>query len=235
MTTISISSVRGAPGVTTTSLLLASALEGGVLVEADLNGGVVAVRYQLGREPGLTTLAAANPRDSDGWREHAQDAGGVPVIVGPDAPEATESLWRTAGERLAGIVDRIEPWVVIDAGRIHRPTALVSAADLVVVLVRPVGEHLVGLTHAIRSSRLQASGKGAIAVVGEGPYRVNEIQEAFDCPVIAHLPHDPGAADQLFEGRGGRSLNRSRLARAVASLSDDLHAILGEGDMAVTR
>jgi len=235
MTTIAIASIRGAPGVTTTSLLLASALEGGVLVEADLNGGVVAVRYQLGREPGLTTLAAANPREPDGWREHAQDAGGVAVIVGPDAPESTESLWRTAGERLAGIVDRIEPWVVVDGGRINRPTALASAADIVLVLVRPVGEHLVGLTHALRSSRLQVSGEVAIAVVGEGPYRVAEIHEAFDCPVVAHLPHDPGAADQLLDGRGGRSLNRSRLARAVGSLSDDLRALVNEDDMAVTR
>lgn len=147
MTTIALTSVRGAPGVTTTSLLLASVLKGGVLVEADLTGGVVAIRYQLGREPGLTTLAAANPNYSGGWREHAQDAGGIPVLVGPDAPEATQSLWRTAGDRLAGIVDRIEPWVVIDAGRIHRAVPVVHAADLIVVLVRPVGEHLALILH----------------------------------------------------------------------------------------
>ena len=88
MTTVALTSVRGAPGVTTTSLLLASVLEGAVLVEADLTGGVVAVRYQLGREPGLTTLAAANPHDTEGWREHAQDAGGVPVLVEGHADES---------------------------------------------------------------------------------------------------------------------------------------------------
>ena len=48
MTTVALTSVRGAPGVTTTSLLLASVLKGSVLVEADLTGGVVAVRP---REP----------------------------------------------------------------------------------------------------------------------------------------------------------------------------------------
>lgn len=95
---------------------------------------------------------------------------------------------------------------------------------------------LVGLTHALRSTRRDGRGDVAIAVVGEGPYRVNEIQQAFDCPVIAHLPHDPGAAGQLLDGRGGRTmLSRSRLARAVVSLSDDLEALVDEGGMAVTR
>ena len=129
MTTVALTSVRGAPGVTTTSLLLASVLEGAVLVEADLTGGVVAVRYQLGREPGLTTLAAANPHDTEGWREHAQDAGGVPVLVGPDAPDAAESLWRSAGDRLALIVGRVDPWVMVDAGRFHR-LAVVSSPSM---------------------------------------------------------------------------------------------------------
>jgi hypothetical protein len=129
MTTVALTSVRGAPGVTTTSLLLASVLEGAVLVEADLKGGVVAVRYQLGREPGLTTLAAANPHDTDGWRDHAQDAGGVPVLVGPDAPDAAESLWRSAGDRLALIVGRVDPWVMVDAGRFHR-RAVVSSPSM---------------------------------------------------------------------------------------------------------
>lgn len=236
MTTVALTSVRGAPGVTTTSLLLASVLEGAVLVEADLNGGVVAVRYQLGREPGLTTLAAANPQDTDGWREHAQDAGGVPVLVGPDAPDAAGALWRSAGDRLALIVGRVDPWVVVDAGRIHRPVPLVRDADLVVVLVHPVGEHLVGLTHALRSLRREGCSEVAIVVMGDGPYRVNEIEPAFEYPVIAHLPHDPRAAGQLLDGRGGRSnLGRSRLARAVTTLGDDLVALMGESDMAVSR
>src|SRR3546814_11529374 len=76
MKTIALASVRGAPGVTTSALLLASRLGGSALVEADLSGGVLAVRYGLGREPGLTSLAPANPTEAGGWLEHAQDAGG---------------------------------------------------------------------------------------------------------------------------------------------------------------
>jgi MinD-like ATPase involved in chromosome partitioning or flagellar assembly len=234
MTTIALTSIRGAPGVTTTALLLASVLGGAPVAEADLSGGVIAVRYELGREPGLTTLAAANPRDPEAWRDHAQDAGGVPVLVGPDASEAAESLWRTAGERLAGVIGRIEPWVIVDAGRVHRLTPAVREADIVVVLVRPVAEHLVGLTHAIRPIRREASGELAIVVVGDGPYRAADVQSAFDHPVVAHLPHDPGAAGQLLDGRGGRStLSRSRLARAVTDLGSELEALVVEREPVV--
>lgn len=234
MTTIALTSIRGAPGVTTTSLLLASVLGGAPVAEADLSGGVIAVRYELGREPGLTTLAAANPRDPDAWRDHAQDAGGVPVLVGPDASEAAESLWRTAGDRLAGVIGRIEPWVIVDAGRVHRLTPAVTEADVVVVLVRPDAEHLVGLTHAIRPIRRKGSGELAVVVVGDGPYRASDIQATFDHPVITHLPHDPGAAGQLLDGRGGRStLSRSRLARAVTDLGSDLEALVVERESVV--
>src|SRR3546814_9009974 len=100
-----------------------------LLVEADLSGGVLAVRYGLGREPGLTSLAAANPTEEGGWLDHAQDAGGVPVLVGPDSPEAAEALWRTAGERIVTVLDRSEGWAVIDAGRVWRRPPIVDAAE----------------------------------------------------------------------------------------------------------
>lgn len=233
MTTVALLSVRGSPGVTTTSLLLASVLDGAPLVEADLSGGVVAVRYQLGREPGLTTLAAANPRTPDGWREHAQDAGGVPVLVGPDAPDSSESLWRTAGDRLAGILGRIEPWVVMDCGRVNRMTPAVRDASVVAILVRPVAEHLVGLTHALPSIRRTAVGEIVIVLVGDGPYRANEIQPTFDVPIVAELPDDPRAA-ALLEGGGSRSmLSRSRLARSVVGLRERLDSLALESAMAV--
>src|SRR3546814_17824018 len=101
MKILKLASVRGGPGVTTNSLLRACAFGDAVVVEAERDGGVLAARYGLGREPGLTTFAVSRPQDREGWRAHAQDAGGVPVLVGPDAPGASESLWRTAGERLA--------------------------------------------------------------------------------------------------------------------------------------
>ena len=105
MKTVALCSARGAPGVTTTSLLLAARMEGAALVEADLAGGVLAVRYGLGREPGLVTLAASNPAQSGGWLDHAQDAGGVAAddealpdnVSSVDSP-VSGSVWKLLRE-----------------------------------------------------------------------------------------------------------------------------------------
>ncbi len=222
MRTVALCSARGAPGVTTTSLLLASHLDA-VLVEADLAGGVVAVRYGLSREPGLVTLAAASPAGPAGWRDHAQDAGGIPVLVGPDAADTAESLWRTAGERLVAALDRSDGWAVVDAGRVWRRTRIVDAADVVLVLARPNAEELVAATHAaavLNAPGIKArGGRVGVVLVGDGPYRPGNIDDALGAPVLAHLPADESTAKHLRDGgTSGRALARSRLSRAVAGL-----------------
>ena len=222
MRTVALCSARGAPGVTTTSLLLASHLDA-VLVEADLSGGVVAVRYGLGREPGLVTLAAASPSDAGGCLDHAQDAGGVAVLVGPDAAETADSLWRTAGERIVGAIARSDGWAVADAGRVWRRTRVVEVAEVVLVLARPNVEELVSATHAVTALNAPGRGTGQVGVVlvGDGPYRQGEISDSLGAPVLAHLPEDVTTAGHLRDGgTTARSLARSRLSRAVAGLVD---------------
>jgi hypothetical protein len=215
-----VGSVRGAPGVTTTSLLLAGCLDGAVLAEADLAGGVLAVRYQLGREPGLTTLAAAGPIEPDGWRDHAQSAGGVTVLVGPDAPESSESMWNRAGSRLGAVLIGIDAPVVVDAGRLSDRTPLVSSAALVVVVVRPIAEHLVGLAHRLSGLRQTAlAGEVGVVLVGEGPYRAADVVGPLDIEVLGTLPEDHRAAEVLRGGGRPSALRRSRLARAILPLA----------------
>lgn len=229
MRLVALCSVRGAPGVTTTSLLLASALGGAVLVEADLSGGVVAIRYGLGREPGLTTLVAANPTSPSAWREHAQDAGGVPVLVGPDSPETCESLWRTAGDRLATIFDRSDGCGVVDAGRLRSVTRAVSEAHLVLLLVRPDAEQIVGARHALTTLRHAVTGDLGVVLVGNGPYSTTDVESAIGGRVIAHLPDDRSTATHLLDGRISRTrLVRSPLARAVMDLGDLVQSSLAE-------
>lgn len=229
MTLVAVGSVRGAPGVTTTALLLASCLDGAVLVEADPAGGVLAVRYGLGREPGLTTLAATPARERARLLEHAQDAGGVPVVVGPDAAEASEALWRGAGDALAAAVRDAGGWVVVDAGRVHRPTAVVRRADLVLLAVHPVAEQLVGATHLVASLRGAVDGDVAVMLVGDGPYRAADVETVLDCPVVAHLPDDEATAAHLRDGRGTRArVARSRLARAVSALAEQVEDLAAD-------
>jgi MinD-like ATPase involved in chromosome partitioning or flagellar assembly len=223
VTVVAIGSVRGAPGVTTAALLLASCLERAVLVEADPSGGVLAVRYGLGREPGLTTLAATPARERARLLDHAQDAGGVPVVVGPDAADASHALWRGAGDALATSIEHAGGWVVVDAGRVHRPTPFVRRADLVLVAVRPFAEQLVGAVHAVSLLRRTVDGDVAVVLVGDGPYRVTDVELTLGSPVLGPLPDDPATAEHLRDGRGTRAqVARSRLARAVAALAEDV-------------
>lgn len=227
MKTVAVCSSRGAPGVTTTCLLLAAQLRASVLVESDLCGGVLAVRYGLGREPGLVTLAAAHPQDPSGWLDHAQDAGGVPVLVGPDSPEAAQSLWRSAGGRLAAIIDEADGTAVVDCGRLWSRVQVLDEADLILVIARPSAEEVVSASHAIESLRRTKHASTAVVLIGDGPYRAPEIQGAVDCPVLGHLPEDRPAAQHLRDGgASSRSLARSRLARAVAGLGETVAPLL---------
>ena len=225
MKIVSLASVRGAPGVTTTALLLASTFTDGVVVEADLDGGVLAVRYGLGREPGLTTFAAAA---QEGWRAHAQDAGGVPVLVGPDAPGASASLWRTAGERITQKLGAADGIAVVDAGRLRSPVPIVSASDLVAVLVCPIAEQLIGLSHLLPTLRQAIRGQVTAVLVGDGPYNAAEVERSLAVTVVGELPDDRDAAEALRNGGSRARLTRSRLARSVTALGAQMSGTLVE-------
>lgn len=223
MTVVAVGSIRGAPGVTSTALLLAGSFEDGAIAEADLDGGVVAVRYRLGREPGLTTLAAAHSLAPEDWREHAQDAGGVPVLVGPDAPDRMDALWSRAGQRIASSLAASTGRVVVDGGRLRPCEAtaeLLAAASATVLLVRPVPEDLVGLAHRLPSLR-HAAGL-ALVLVGQGVYSPGDIEAEFGLGVLGNLPADGRAASMLSSGGSARGLARTRLARAVRTIADGI-------------
>ena len=226
MKIVTLASLRGAPGVTTTALLLASTFSDAVVVEADLDGATLAVRYGLGREPGLTTFAAGTD-GQEGWRAHAQDAGGVSVLVGPDAPAASASLWRIAGERITRELVAAEGIAVVDAGRVRSPVPLVAVSDLLVVLVRPQAEHLIALTHALPALHQAIRGKVMVVLVGDGPYRTADVESSLDVKVLLELPNDRDAAEALMTGAGSRTrLARSQLARAVTALGASVSAAL---------
>lgn len=233
MKVISLASVRGAPGVTTTAILLAPTFTDALVVEADLDGGVLAVRYGLGREPGLTTFAADGPDADGGWRAHAQDAGGVPVLVGPDAPAASTSVWRTAGERITHKLVAADGVAIVDAGRLRSPVPIVAASDLLAVFVNPVADQLVALTHLVPTLRQAVRGRVAVVLVGDGPYGVEDVERAVGVSVIGQLPNDPDAAEVLRVGGSRSHLARSQLARAVGALGVALSSVLLEPTTAV--
>lgn len=226
MTVVALGSARGAPGVTATAIALAAALPG-VLVEADVSGGVIAARYSLGREPGLTTLvASARTGAPVDWRDHAQSAGGVPALVGPDSAGIASALWKRAGDRVAHLLDRLDTTVVVDLGRMVPPIPLAGSIDVGLLVVAPRTEHLLSASH--RMSELgQAARAVGVIVVGDGPYRPGEVAESLGVDLFGVVPHDPRGAEAL-EGRGGnaRVLARSRLARAGVEIAASVSGAL---------
>lgn len=226
MSVFVIGSLHGAPGVSTTALLLAGCFTSGLLVEADSDGGVLAVRHGLGREPGLRTLAGV--RTTVGWGPHAQTIGGVPVLVGPESPERTAALWAHAGDRITAVLTAPDvngpADVVVDVGRLRTgwpPPALVKVASRWLVVVQPVAEELVVLSQRLPAWTAAAIPVGVV-LAGSGPYTAADVTGEFGVEVLATLPVDRRAASTLTNGGSRRVLARSGLARAVRSLADTL-------------
>lgn len=230
MTVVVVGSVRGGPGVTSAALLLGGWLEDSVVAEADIDGGVIAVRYRLGREPGLSTLAAAHMVDPEDWRDHAQDAGGVPVLVGPDAPDRMAMLWSRAGSRLGSALAASRAIVVVDGGRLRPGDAtsgLRAVSTLTLLLVRPMPEELVGLAHRLPALH----GRAALVLVGSGAYSPTDVSAEFGLDVLGTLPDDRRATALLTAGAVfSRGLARTALARGMRTVADAVATRVDKGD-----
>ncbi|MGH9158318.1 MAG: chromosome partitioning protein [Acidimicrobiales bacterium] len=219
MSMLAVGSVRSA-GATTLALTLAGCIEGAVLVEADADGGVLALRYGLSREPGLLSLAASRQASGESLLEHAQRLpGGLPVIVAPESPQRAAQLLRTAGQRVATVLAGVEDTqVVVDVGRLS-PTSpagtVASSASVVLIVARPRAEELVAA-----AERVAALGDGAgLVLVGSGPYSAADVATQLGCRVFGSIADDVRAAQAMAEGGGPRRLARSALVRSARTLA----------------
>ncbi len=224
MSLIVVGSARGGPGVTTLALALAGWLRDAVLAEADACGGVLALRYQLGREPGLLTLAADRRAGSEEVLAHAQRLpGGMPVLVGPESPEQARLLWRRAGVHLVKALGALDRPVVVDAGRLdlteHSDT-LLPAASLVLLVLRGRAEELVAAAQRMRA--LAGVVPVGLVLVGDGPYRAADVATQLRADVLAVLPEDKRTAASLEGGGLAPALHRSPLMRAARGLAEAL-------------
>lgn len=229
-----IGTARSSPGVTTACLALASCIDDATVIEADPDGGVIAARFWLARDPSLASLAtAARGALGVSLAEHAQLLpGGQSVVVGLASGDRAVALWRSAGQRLAAALsqDCGVRHLIVDAGRLS-PTAptgpLVAAADLVLVVARPILEDLHALVN--RLEVLQPSVRQLqVLLVGDAPYSAADVTHHLGVPVIGVLADDPRAADALA-GRGagvtGRWIRRSALARSARTVAASLLAL----------
>lgn len=244
---ISVCSSKGAPGVTSTALVLAAVWPRPVvMVEADPTGGDLAFRCRsanggpMSKSPGILSLAAAVRDNKPGTlAEFAQDlACGVPVVQGvPSAAQgrALKDLWSAIAQacRTAGVD------VIADLGRLDRtsPTLPLAAASDRVLVVGIAS--LESVIHA-RETLLELGGEVGPDVSGvrlvptlvglsrhakgdrDDVDRVLAAAGALATPTI-HLPLDRHALMRLEGGdsASGR-LSRAQLIRAAQPVAVDL-------------
>lgn len=232
MSLVAFTSTKGAPGVTTTALATAAAWPAGergkLLVEADPDGGVLAARYQLGRDPGIVTLAAAahHGLDVDGlWRHAQQLPGGLPVVLGSDLGEQTDRALAQAGATLGQwLAQQGDLTAIADCGRIgHRSGAMsfVEQADLVLMVSRPSIEQLHPAARRLAELAQRCRNVGWV-LVGDDGVSPQEIAAQYRFPVWGVIADDRRGADQLAHGGRTRVVDRSRLVRSARSLADAL-------------
>jgi len=149
MALIAVASDKGAPGVTTTALALASVWpEPVLLAECDPAGGDLVFRFpaadgrQLDPRRGLLSLAVSGRRDyqqQQVWQHAQKIHGGLDVLVGVTNAEqgaGLGTLWGPLGTMLASLPDAD---VIADCGRLGPDGPfydLLAGADAVLLVTR---------------------------------------------------------------------------------------------------
>jgi hypothetical protein len=237
-----LGSVRGSPGVTSWSLLLAtawpveSAIER-IVLEADEAGGVVGARYGWGVDPGLASLAAALRRNQHNVElsEHGREvAPGLFVVPAPETAERTAAVLRACSDELAErLANDGRVWFV-DVGRLDdraQTTGFVerAAATLLVSSGRP--EDVVPLRSRAEAIRARQVAFLGLIVAGPCQYGRGELLEfgGFD------YVWAPGTTDDLRNLAAGvlsdsRRSRRSLVWRHALELAVDLSARLAGQD-----
>jgi hypothetical protein len=229
MSMVCVGSVRGAPGASTLAVLAAACWPRPVaLIEADPAGGALAVRYRLGRTPGLAGLAAVVRHGADEaalWQHAQMLPGDLPVVVAPESGEVTSTILRDAGPALAAWCGGLEDVdIIVDCGRIavrDANWALCAGADETLVVARPRAEELYPAAHRLRAMADDVPSAGLV-LIGDRPHSPSEITAQLGVPVRGVVADDSWAAGVLTVGGRSRGLRRSSLVRSVRSLVDDL-------------
>ncbi|MFF4960223.1 MinD/ParA family protein [Streptomyces sp. NPDC001222] len=249
-----VGSVTGAPGVTTTALAVAAAwpseADGGVrpvVVEADVSGGDLMIRFGLPAVPSLLDVAAAAGQSHPGSLLGAMSElpfGVRAVIAVPGRGPCREAVRLLAGEGGQRVLlgdDHDRGTVLLDVGRLSGDVAaLLAAADQMVLVTRGGAE---SLTH-VSACGLDAeacAGRLTLAVVGPCPYPAVEIADTLGIQRVLMVPWDAKSVTAMNNSRPGalRTLRlpplmaaARRLARQLAGLQQDGTTV---GDVAGDR
>lgn len=251
MALISFFSAKGAPGTTSTAMLVAALWpRPTLLVDADPAGGDLLMRLPaasglaLTPRPGLLTLLplARHGLAPGVVLDHSQVVqGGQQVLVGLDSPEQAEAsaaLWPTLGRTFADLPGMD---VVIDLGQLSTRSSqmpLAERSDILIGVVRPgpasvmhMRQRLTALTRTLTTLGPDAPLVGLVAVAD-----VQQQAEASsalatvltDVPEVHHLgmvAHDP-RAERMFHGDPLTRPERTMLVRSGRTLARRVQTLL---------
>ncbi len=202
MSLIVVASAKGSPGATSTALRLSfelgrklgSSYPASYLVDADPDGGDVALRLGLAAAPSVATLALAGRH---GFSEavlvsHTQRSAllpGVAILTGV-AGRGQRSAVSWLAQPLAEAARRTSLPIVVDAGRtggFESVHPLYAAADHVVLVC---DESTPSVVHA-RSALIALAAEGieaGVALAPEAGEPASEIARALGRPILARVP-----------------------------------------------
>lgn len=245
---------KGAPGVTTSALALASAWPGpAVVVEASPAGGDLAIRLHpkgsvLPEMPTVLTVVTASrhTRDQDPVSAHSHVLNSTTTVV-PGAAFAEQVANIGEWSPLADALGRTKACVFADLGHLHAssPVLRVAArADVVIVVSRPDMPSVVRLRERLTrlATDLAHLRDGAprlfpllISTSRHGAADVADLRavlaETAAKPFLADagfLAHDPSAVRRLEAGEepAGR-LSRTDLMRTARAVDSQLQGVVG--------
>lgn len=235
---MTLGSIRGAPGVTSWSLLLAAAWPSDadverVVLEADLAGGVLGARYGWGVEPGVASLISRLRRDDRSRAlpidKSARAVGdGVSLVPGPETGEQARSVWRTDVGLVAGRLATDDRVWLVDIGRFDESSStigFVDGASATVVVCGGRPEDLVQVPSRIRATKSRCD-RIALLVTGPCAHSVDELASfsGADAVWLAKETDDlaASAATALAESRARR---RSWLWRRALEIAAELSSM----------
>jgi MinD-like ATPase involved in chromosome partitioning or flagellar assembly len=232
VTLVCFASAKGSPGVTTTALAVAASwVRAGrrrLLLEADADGGSVALRYQMPTKPGLISLAAAARKELDRnelW-DHAQLLpGGLAAVLAPEGPEQAAMALRSISRELGPwLRDLPDVDVVADLGRLSVASPaleLARSADALLLVARPVANQLQPAAQRL-AAIARLGPKVGWVMIGDRPYAPSEVEAAYGFPVVTVLPADRRTAGALETGANPNRIRRTTLVRSIADLAGSL-------------
>ena len=251
---ISIGSLRGAPGATTTAALLAWGWPDTGLprfvVEADPAGGAIAPRWQhvtgLAWEPGLLELATARSDIDRSALDHnsQQLTDGLRVLPARAMPSQVAAALANLGSAGALQLHELSTGpgraadLMVDVGRIDmagpaRP--ILEHSEMVLIVLRPrldeVNAALIG------ADLLSDAGlRFGFVCVGDRPYKPKEIGTEAGTDLVFQLPDDRRSGE-LFHANGfaWRGLRRSPLGRSMRTVAAAVAQQLEVHDAAPAR